>query len=39
MPACGEVLTKTMPITAKHNSIAKLFNEKFWENVAKGSNM
>jgi transposase len=32
LPACGEVLTKTMLITQKHNSIKKLFDLKFWEN-------
>ena len=33
LPACGEVLTKTMLITQKHKSIDKLFNKNFWENV------
>ena len=33
LPACGETLTKTMLITAKHNSIRKLFDQDFWENV------
>jgi transposase len=32
LPACGEVLTKTMLITQKHNSIRKLFDLNFWEN-------
>jgi transposase len=31
LPACGEVLTKTMLITQKHNSIRKLFDQDFWE--------
>jgi transposase len=39
LPACGEVLTKTMLITQKHNSIEKLFNKNFWENVASEPNM
>jgi len=33
LPACGETLTKTMIITAKHNSIKKLFDEKFWKSL------
>ena len=33
LPACGEVLTKTMLITQRHNSIKKLFEPKFWENI------
>jgi transposase len=33
LPACGEILTKTMLITAKHNSISQLFDQNFWENV------
>jgi transposase len=32
LPACGEVLTKTMLITQKHNAIKKLFDLKFWKN-------
>jgi hypothetical protein len=32
LPACGEVLTKTMLITQKHNSIRKLFDQNFWKN-------
>jgi transposase len=31
LPACGEILTKTMLITAKHKSISKLFDNDFWE--------
>ena len=30
LPACGETLTKTMLITAKHNSIKLLFDKDFW---------
>ena len=33
LPACGEILTKTMLITQKHNSIKKLFDPKFWEKL------
>jgi len=33
LPACGELLTKTMLITQKHNSIKKLFDQNFWENL------
>ncbi|MDR2569408.1 MAG: IS1634 family transposase [Oscillospiraceae bacterium] len=33
LPACGETLTKTMLITAKHNSIKQLFEQNFWENL------
>ena len=33
LPACGETLTKTMLLTAKHNSIRQLFNKDFWGNV------
>jgi transposase len=32
LPSCGETLTKTMLITAKHNSIRQLFDHNFWEN-------
>jgi transposase len=32
LPACGETLTKTMLITAKHNSIKQLFDQNFWKN-------
>jgi len=32
LPACGEILTKTMLITPKHNSIKKLFDQNFWKN-------
>ena len=31
LPACGEVLTKTMLITQKHNSIKNLFDPNFWK--------
>jgi transposase len=31
LPACGEVLTKTMLMTQKHNSIKKLFDPNFWK--------
>jgi transposase len=30
LPASGETLTKTMLITAKHNSIKQLFEQNFW---------
>ena len=33
LPACGETLTKTMLITAKHNSISQLFDQNFWGNL------
>jgi transposase len=33
LPVSGGKLTKTMLITAKHNSISKLFEENFWKNV------
>jgi len=32
LPISGETMTKTMLLTAKHNSIAKLFDPTFWEN-------
>ena len=32
LPACGEVITRTMLITQKHNAIKKLFDQNFWEN-------
>jgi transposase len=32
LPACGQSLTKTMLITAKHKSIGQLFDQKFWQN-------
>ena len=32
LPACSEVLTKTMLITAKHKSIGQLFDQNFWRN-------
>ena len=31
LPASGETLTKTMLITAKHQSIRKLFDQNFWK--------
>jgi Transposase len=33
LPACGETLTKTMLITAKHNSIKLLFDKNFWKSI------
>jgi transposase len=33
LPVSNETITRTMLITAKHKSIAKLFDEKFWESV------
>jgi hypothetical protein len=30
LPACGQTLTKTMIITQKHKTIARLFEENFW---------
>jgi len=32
LPTSGDTLTKTMLLTTKHKSIAKLFDEKFWDN-------
>jgi hypothetical protein len=32
LTACGETLTSTMLITAKHNSIRQLFDQNFWGN-------
>jgi len=32
LPVCGEILTKTMLITQKHNAIKKLFDQNFWKN-------
>jgi len=32
LPACGEVLTKIMLITPKHNAIKNLFDQNFWKN-------
>ena len=32
LPVCGEILTKTMLITPKHNAIKKLFDQNFWKN-------
>jgi len=31
LPACGEMLTKPMLITAKHKSISLLFDHEFWK--------
>ena len=31
LPTSGRTLTKTMLLTPKHQSIAKLFDEEFWE--------
>ena len=31
LPASGETLTRTMLLTAKHKSIAKLFDQNFWK--------
>ena len=31
IPTSGRTLTKTMLLTPKHQSIAKLFDEEFWE--------
>ncbi len=33
LPISGKVLNKTMLLTAKHKSIAMLFNENFWKDV------
>ncbi|GHT54001.1 hypothetical protein FACS189451_08400 [Bacteroidia bacterium] len=33
LPICNETMTKTMLITPKHKSIAKLFDENFWKSV------
>lgn len=30
LPACGQTLTKTMIITQKHKTIARLFEDNFW---------
>jgi transposase len=32
LPACGETLTKTMLLTAKHKTIEPLFDKNFWKN-------
>ena len=32
LPASGEILTKTMLLTAKHKAIEPLFNKNFWKN-------
>jgi hypothetical protein len=32
LPSSGETMTKTMLLTAKHKSIARLFDPTFWEN-------
>ena len=31
LPASGETLTKTMPVTAIHKSIEQLFDQNFWK--------
>ena len=31
LPVSGNKMSKTMILTAKHSSIAKLFDEKFWK--------
>lgn len=31
LPASGETLTKTMPVTARHKSIEQLFDQNFWK--------
>jgi transposase len=31
LPACGEILTKTMLITQRHNAIKNLFDQDFWK--------
>ena len=33
MPACGEILTKTMLITAKHKAINRLYDPDFWRGL------
>jgi len=33
LPKSNETMTKTMLLTAKHKSIAKLFNENFWKTL------
>jgi hypothetical protein len=33
LPVCGETLTKTMLLTAKHKEIERLFDKKFWGNL------
>jgi transposase len=33
LPASGKTLTKTMLLTQKHKSIAKLFDQNFWKNA------
>jgi transposase len=33
LPACGEVLSKQMLLTAKHKSISKLFEQNFWDSI------
>ncbi|MDR1813807.1 MAG: hypothetical protein LBR18_03040 [Tannerella sp.] len=33
LPISNETMTKTMLMTAKHRSIAALFNENFWDDA------
>jgi hypothetical protein len=33
LPKSNETMTKTMLLTAKHKSIAKLFDENFWKTL------
>ena len=33
LPKSGETLTKTMLLTPKHKSIARLFDEEFWNSI------
>ena len=33
LPLSNEILTKTMLLTKKHQSIAQLFNKNFWQNI------
>ena len=30
LPACGQTLTRTMLLTARHKSISQMFDQKFW---------
>jgi hypothetical protein len=32
LPLSGETMTKTMLLTAKHKSVAQLFDQNFWKN-------
>ena len=36
LPLSNEILTKTMLLTKKHQSIAQLFNKNFWQNIGGG---